>query len=171
VDDATPVVLLPYSAPLPYSGRVRPETMPIASRLLAIGLALGCLTVLLIAARLTPDPHGYGSHTGKPLGMASCQFMERTGLPCPSCGMTTSFTWFVRGNVAASIYVQPMGAMLAFLAACSVWVGLYIGLTGRPVHRLLRLVPSRYYLVPLFALAILAWAWKILIHVHGWDGW
>ena len=85
--------------------------------------------------------------------------------------MTTSFTWFVRGNVAASVYVQPMGAMLAFLAACSVWVGLYIGLTGRPVHRLLRLVPSRYYLVPLFALAILAWAWKILIHVHGWDGW
>src|SRR3954470_21837600 len=93
VDDPAPVM------PLPYTGRVRPETMPVASRLLAIGLAIGCLAVLLMAARLTPAHRGGGSHTGKPLGMYSCAFMDRTGLPCPSCGMTTSFTWFVRGNV------------------------------------------------------------------------
>jgi hypothetical protein len=85
--------------------------------------------------------------------------------------MTTSFTWFVRGNLAASVYVQPMGAALALLAAGSVWVGFYVALTGRPVHRLLWLLPSRFYLVPLFTLAVLAWAWKIYIHVKGWDGW
>jgi hypothetical protein len=64
-----------------------------------------------------------------------------------------------------------MGAVLALLAGACVWAGLYIALTGRPAHRLLRLIPSRYYLAPLFALAILGWAWKIFIHLRGIDGW
>ena len=79
----------------------------------------GCLLVLVIASQLTPSPAGYGSHTGYPLRLQSCVFMDRTGLPCPSCGMTTSFCWFVRGNVAASVYVQPMGAVLAAMACAA----------------------------------------------------
>ena len=97
--------------------------------------------------------------------------MDRTGLPCPSCGMTTSFCWFARGNVAASFYVQPMGAVLAALAGCCAWAGFYVAVTGRPVYRLLRLVPPRYSLVPLLAAFVLAWAWKMFIHTRGLDGW
>ncbi len=134
-------------------------------------IALGCLAVLIIASQLTPSPAGYGSHTGYPLRLQSCAFMDRTGLPCPSCGMTTSFCWFVRGNLAASIYVQPMGALLAAMACCTLWGGSYVAVTGRPVYRLLRLVPDRYYTLPLLTIAILAWAWKVLIHVKGHDGW
>jgi hypothetical protein len=85
--------------------------------------------------------------------------------------MTTSWAWASKGRLAASFYVQPMGTILALMAAACVWGGLYIALTGRPAHRLLRLLPTRYTLLPLLLLAVLAWGWKILIHLNKWDGW
>jgi hypothetical protein len=85
--------------------------------------------------------------------------------------MTTSFSWFARGNIVASVYVQPMGAMLAALCGMTVWGAGYIAITGRPVHRLFVDLASRYFMVPMLALTLLAWAWKIYIHLHGIDGW
>ncbi len=85
--------------------------------------------------------------------------------------MTTSFAWFARGNLAASFYVQPMAAVLALLCGMCVWAGGYIAVSGKPVHRVLSIVPEKLYLYPLLALAILAWAWKMYIHLHGLDGW
>jgi hypothetical protein len=172
LDAATPVLPLADSRPDVESQGESPALSAKASpatRLIALGLAAGCLAGLLAAAWLPPNPAGYGSHTG--LGLQSCQFLDRTGVPCPGCGMTTSFTWFVRGNFAASVYVQPMGAALALLACACVWVGFYIALTGRPAHRLLQVLPGRYYYGPLLALALAAWAWKIFIHLKGLDGW
>ncbi len=130
-----------------------------------------CLSVLVLAALLKPSPEGFGTHTGHPLRLSSCGWLERTGIPCPACGMTTSFAWFVRGNVAASLYVQPMGCLLALLATCSIWGCGYIALTGRPIYRLLWAFPSKYYYVPLLCLAVAGWAWKVFIHLHGIDGW
>jgi hypothetical protein len=85
--------------------------------------------------------------------------------------MTTSWSWFARGNVAASLYVQPMGTILALMACWCAWAGFYVALTGRPVYRLLHVVPGRYYCVPLMVIAIAAWGWKIYIHLAGIDGW
>lgn len=105
------------------------------------------------------------------MGLSRCGFMERTGLPCPSCGMTTSFAWFTRGNLAASLYVQPMGTLLAVAAAVTVWVGAYVAFTGRPVYRLFKLLPGRYGFLCVMAFAILAWGWKIMLVLNGRDGW
>ena len=176
-DSRTPDLASSESAspatPAVYGGRTARSAgsakAPLVARAVGLALALGCLAVLIVAASLQPSKAGYGSHTG--LGLQGCQFMTQTGLPCPSCGMTTSFTWFVRGNVPASLYVQPMGTILAALAGCCVWAGLYVALTGRPVYRLLRLLPGRTYTLPLLTLALLAWGWKIFIHLKGWDGW
>lgn len=139
-------------------------------RLLAAGVGLGCLAVLTLAASLAPSRSGMGTHQ-RSLGLPSCNFLLTTGLPCPSCGMTTSWAWATKGNLVASFYVQPMGTILALMAAACVWGGLYIAATGRPTHRLLRLIPNRYTLLPLLLLAVLAWGWKILLHLNGWDGW
>ena len=155
--------------PILYAAHGARERLSVWGRLLAAAVAVGCLAVLVTAASLRPSPTGVGSHTR--LGLQSCSFLDRTGLPCPACGMTTSFTWMARGNLAAAAYVQPMGAVLFILAAGCVWGGLYVALTGRPAHRLLRLVPSRYYVAPLLTLAIVAWAWKIFIHLRAIDGW
>ncbi len=63
-----------------------------------------------------------------------------------------------------------MGSVLAALTCFAWWGGLYIALTGRPIYRLLWVMPSRYYVVPLVSWGVVAWAWKIFIHVRGIDG-
>jgi hypothetical protein len=152
-----------------YGRRAAAAPVSTLGRLLAAGVAGGCLTVLVIAAWLVPNPDGFGTHRG--MGLAECAFLARTGLPCPACGMTTSFSWFVRGNLAASFYVQPMGCVLAALCGMTVWVAGYVALTGRPVHRLFGVVPDKWYLVPLLSMAVAGWGWKMFIHLHGIDGW
>ena len=164
MDQSLPIIYSRSGPAAVAAGWLRP-----GGRLLALVVAVACLSVLVLAALLPPSPAGVGSH--RALGLNSCQFLDSTGLPCPSCGMTTSFTWFARGNLLASVYVQPMGAALAAIAAACVWGGFYVAATGRPVYRLLRLMPGRYYLLPLLALGVVGWGWKILIHLNGLDGW
>jgi hypothetical protein len=132
-------------------------------------LALGCAVVLGIAAWIKPSADGLGSHTE--LGLPSCAWVERFHLPCPSCGFTTSFAHFARGNLVASFYVQPMGCVLAILTTATFWVSLYIALTGRPALRLLRLLPTGYLLMALMFFGLAAWAWKIYTYSHGISGW
>lgn len=85
--------------------------------------------------------------------------------------MTTSFAYFVRGNLAASVYVQPAGAALAILTTMAFWACLYIALTGKPVYRMLGMMPSTTWMMALFGVGLFAWAWKICIHLIGIDGW
>ena len=155
--------------PAIFSPRFEPQRMSWFQRIMAAGVAGACLSVMIIATRLTPSPTGIGTHTE--LGMQPCAFEARTGVPCPTCGMTTSFSWLARGNVAASFYIQPMGAVLGILTVVCFWMSLYAASTGRPVYRLLLFIPARYYVLPLIAWAVFAWGWKIFIHLHGLDGW
>ena len=146
-----------------------PARLRLRGRLLAAGIGAICITALLLAVHLHPSPTGMATHTS--IGFDECQFLKRTGLPCPSCGMTTSFAWFVRGNAPASAYVQPMGFVLAVLTSATAWTAGYIAITGKPAHRLMRLIPSRYYLLPLLSFAVIAWGWKMFIHLQSIDGW
>ncbi len=50
-----------------------------------------------------------------------CGFKQRTGWPCPGCGMTRSVLAFARGDVLMSFYCQPAAAMM-----CSVLVAAVI---------------------------------------------
>jgi hypothetical protein len=158
-----------YPVPAIFSPRLQLKVVGIPGRFLALAIGLTCLTVMVTAARLTPNPTGMGTHIQ--LGMDQCPFALRTGLPCPCCGMTTSFAWLARGNLLASFYIQPMGALLGLLTILTTWASFYVAATGRPVYRLIALGPSRYYAPGLLAWAIFAWGWKIFIHLHGIDGW
>lgn len=157
------------AVPLIYTRDTLPPPLRGWARLLALGIALGCLAVLITGAWLTPDRAGTGTHTQ--LGLQPCQFESRTGLPCPTCGFTTSVTYFVHGNVLASLYLQPMGFVTAVGFAAGVWVGLYIAFTGRPVHRLVVMAPTRGWLIVLLVIAVAGWGWKIWIHLTGRDHW
>jgi hypothetical protein len=157
------------AVPRVYAMSPVPHRLGVGGRVIALLIAAACGTVFVLAAIATPNPDGLGSH--RTLGLARCEFLHRTGLPCPSCGMTTSFAWFVRGNFLASFYVQPMGFVLAVLAAMTFWTALYVAITGKPAYVLLNLVPRRYTLLPLLLFGAAAWGWKIFIHVRGIDGW
>ena len=53
-------------------------------------LWLGFLAVMAMAVAVRPDRSGFGTHTQ--LHLPPCGFYLVFGKPCPSCGMTTSFS-------------------------------------------------------------------------------
>lgn len=69
-----------------------------------IGLLLIGLLLTLgfgLALMVAPDPRGFGTH--EQFGLPPCTFQAVFGVPCPSCGGTTSLAHFVRGNWIESI--------------------------------------------------------------------
>jgi hypothetical protein len=80
-------------------------------RLALVLVALGWVMVFAIAGWLKPDPRGMGTH--EQLGLPPCTFYEVTGIPCPSCGMTTSFCHFFHGDLAGSLRTNPVATLLA----------------------------------------------------------
>ena len=84
------------------------------------------------------------------------------GVPCPSCGMTTSFAWAMEGDLLASLIAQPMGMLLALASAMVVIGGLWAAITGAQIHRPLGDVLLRGRVGwSLLVLWLVAWAWKI----------
>jgi hypothetical protein len=87
------------------------------------GLAVGgiLLTLLVTASRLTPSTRGLGTH--QQLGLPPCTVLDWFGFRCPSCGMTTSWVYMVRGRPLAAIQANAGGALLAVVAAvCGPWL-------------------------------------------------
>jgi hypothetical protein len=158
-----------HSTPLIFATDFNPRALSVPHRLIAAAVAISCFAVLVVAARIPPSRTGVGTHSQ--WGFNECQFLQRTRLPCPTCGMTTSFAHFVRGNLLASLYVQPMGFFGAILTTAACWVGAYMAISGKPALRLLQLVPYRYYLIPLLSVAVAAWGWKMLLQIRHLDGW
>jgi len=114
-------------------------------RILLVVCALTLVVVLVVARRLDPDPRGFGTHTQ--LGLPPCAFMASTGRPCPTCGMTTSFAWFARGNLANSWRANPAGSLLAPVCLALVPWLLAASVRGRPS-------PFASWELPLVGLAV-----------------
>jgi hypothetical protein len=96
-----------------------PEARPapvawVRGSLVALGLVL--TTVFGIALWLNPyqtDGSARRMETHRQLGLPPCTFYAVTGMPCPACGMTTSFALLVRGDVGNSMRANAVGTLLA----------------------------------------------------------
>ena len=73
--------------------------------------------VLGVARYLEPDDRGFGTH--QQLGLGGCTFLEWTTLPCPMCGMTTTFSHMAHFQWGEAFQTQPFGVVL-FLITISV---------------------------------------------------
>ena len=82
-----------------------------SSRLRLAAAALCLLVPLAVAGWLRPDPNGFGTH--RQLGLPPCTSVWLFGVRCPSCGMTTSWSYAVRGHWRAAIGCNAGGALLA----------------------------------------------------------
>lgn len=112
-----------------------------------LALALGLVGILAMARRLEPDPRGYGTHLQ--LGLQPCAFATLTGRLCPTCGMTTSFAWFARGDLRRAWVVNPAGCLLALgIGPAIVWL-VAAAAKGIPVG-------FRSLEVPLFGVVLIA---------------
>jgi len=122
-------------------------------------VCLGLLGLLLAAAWVTPDPEGFGTH--QQFGLPPCSFRVMFGIPCPSCGGTTSFAHFVRGQWGNAWRVNAAAFCGALLSTLFVPWGLWCSYRGRmsvirsPLKWILCL------LVTLTLLALAQWGFRV----------
>lgn len=105
--------LLPIAGAFHKIGEEFCEMMDSMRRRFWLLLPVGFLIVAGLSAVLKPSPLGMGTH--RSLGLPDCLFLHWTGIPCPGCGLTTSFAWMAHGAWQKAFAVHPLGPFL-FLA-------------------------------------------------------
>jgi hypothetical protein len=102
-------------------------------RVALLGMALALVLVFYTAFRLDPYENGRPRmmETHMQLGLPPCNFKLLTGLPCPSCGMTTSFALLVRGDLKNSLRANAVGTLLAISCVLFIPWSVYSALRGR----------------------------------------
>lgn len=133
--DMVPALDVEVLEPAPRPRPVR-RGLPIWMRLLLLMLTSLWVAVFITAALLNPyteDGTARTMETHMQLGMPMCTFKEMTGLPCPSCGMTTSFALLIHGDVLNSLRANFAGTALATLglfyvpwSLVSAWKGRFL---------------------------------------------
>jgi hypothetical protein len=128
----------------------------------ALGAAGAALLALGLAATvLSPSPAGHGTH--EQLGLPACTAMERLGIPCPGCGVTTSAALTLRGELAQAFRTQPFGLVVVVLGL--LWIPWAAGshLLGRDLGPDLARLARRPVLIALGAALAAAWLYKLWI--------
>jgi hypothetical protein len=136
-------------------------TVPPMQRMAALMVALTSVTPLVVATTLVPAAAGMGTH--RQLGLPSCTWPMFFGIPCFTCGMTTSFAHAVRGEWLGALWAQPGGFLLALLCALATVVAGWCAILGQPVHRLVRPLARGRTAAIAVAMLVVAWGWKILV--------
>lgn len=130
-----------------------------AARWVALGVFVGCTALLGVAAWLKPDPRGFGTH--EQLGSAPCGMLILTGYPCPTCGMTTAFSHFVRLQWFQSFLTQPAGFVLALATLCFAVLAGRTLVLGRWPRRFLPVISSYWIFLILLIILLGGWGFKL----------
>ena len=120
----------------------------------------GLSVVLLCVARvLRPSAKGFGTH--QQLGLPPCAFLHYTGIPCPSCGLTTSVAHAARLHFYESLITQPFG-LIVFLSAV-LWIPFAIYCNYRHISwsYFSRIRGRKFLIYTIIALFIISWLYKI----------
>lgn len=152
-----PVAQPPSAVALPPSAVAHPipERGTLLSRLVWAVLFVVPTSVLVTAALLTPDPAGHGTHTQ--LGLPPCGFLVITGLPCPGCGLTTSFSHMMHIDPAGAAAANAFGVMLFLVTLTAIPVSLVGAVRGWPVLSTLDRLQADKIAILLAACSILVW--------------
>lgn len=136
-----------------------------------VGVVAGLVTVFAIAAWLNPyDGEGQprAMETHRQMGLPPCTFYKLSGMPCPSCGMTTSFALLVRGDVLNSLRANAVGTILAAVCLAIIpW-----GLASIVVNRPLFIVSMERALLSIVIgfLTLMLIRWLLVIGLMWWNG-
>jgi len=107
---------------------------PPAPRKIGLRIAIACialvpLTLFIVAGNLNPAEQGLGTH--QQLGLPPCSLRLLAGIRCPACGMTTSWSYFARGNWLASMNTNAGGFLLALLCVAMIVLAAQVVRCGR----------------------------------------
>lgn len=83
------------------------------------------------------------------------------GKPCPTCGMTTSFSYAGQGHWIQSAKTQPLGTLLTLITATIFWGALIQTITGARFGSIIQpaLHPRTFLIFGILFLG--AWFYKI----------
>ncbi len=130
-------------------------------RLPAIAIAVASGVILGLAWWLEPATKGIGTH--QRLGLPACAWPDRFGIPCPTCGYTTSFALAAKGRFAESFVNQPMAMITALAVGCIFVAALWSATTGRSISPIAaRFCGGKFWLL-VALLAALSWGYKIAV--------
>ena len=121
----------------------------------------GCLAILVLAVWLTPDPRGYGTH--RRLGFGKCGMLVTTGFPCPTCGMTTAFSYTVRGRLFKAFMAQPAGMALALATIATALGSGYVLISARMPRVPIPIMTPYALFITLLVILVGSWAFKIIV--------
>lgn len=128
-------------------------------RLLGLLLVVVCATPLALGWWLEPSAKGHGTHQA--LGLPPCAFLQVTGHPCMTCGMTTAVSLAAHGRFLDAFWVQPGGALFAIVLASGLWLGLHAVLTeASPVPALEAVFRARIIWIGV-GILLAAWGYKL----------
>jgi hypothetical protein len=162
--------------PLPISEPYRevPRAVPVPGRWVRgtlLGLALGIVAVFGTAAWLNPyeaDGRPRRMETHLQIGLPPCSFRLMTGVPCPSCGVTTSFALLVRGDIANSLRANAVGTALALFCAALVPWALACAVCRR--YFLIRSLERALTAVVVVFVVLLVLRWLFVLGLAWWSG-
>ena len=131
----------------------------LTGRYIGLLVALPCWVVLGLALSLTPHAEGHGTH--RDLGLPPCQWIITYGIPCPTCGMTTSVSAWAHGNAFLGLKAQPFGVVIFAIVLAGALAGTAQMLMGR---KLIDLIRFRWWWLIVIVGGILAgWGIKLAI--------
>lgn len=139
-----------------------PERSGGGERALQLAVAGVALAVLALCFAVEPDPRGVGTHSR--IGLPQCSYLARHGMPCPSCGATTSVCWVARGCLARAWSVHSGAAIVGCALGLSIPFSLISALMGwQWLARLRRVsLPAWTALVCVFlALLLVGWPGRV----------
>lgn len=90
-----------------------------------------------------------------------CGFKQRTGLPCPTCGMTTATFAFAQGKILQAFYIQPACALICsvmVIAALLAFIIAVFGIYFRFLNRFFTEVKIRHIIIALIIIIASGWA-------------
>lgn len=117
------------------------------------------LAMFIVAASLQPAAAGMGTH--QQLGLPPCTTVALFGIRCPSCGMTTSWSLFVRGSWLQSAEVNAGGFLLATIALAYLPASCYFCYSGRSSQGGWVSLALAIGLATALVVALAQWAWRL----------
>ena len=152
------------------------EAIPILSdgvRGVLVGLALFLTVVFGIALWLNPykgDVPERRMGTHQQLGLPACSFVAMTGYPCPSCGMTTSFSLLIRGDILNSLQANWVGTLLA--SVCLLFIPWSLVCVWKRESLFIRSMEKTFTFLVLgfMVLMLIRWTFVLLLFAPGGNG-
>ena len=104
------------------------QRLPLTDANLQLAVLGVAVLALLLCFLVGPDPEGVGTHCR--LGLPRCGYLAVHGIPCPTCGATTSVSLLTRGRPLSALRTNLGGSVVGCVLALSIPFSLMSALLG-----------------------------------------